>query len=306
MAVDIAGSASINLPGVSIGVGGGTGAAGQGFGGAVSLNTGNLQVGIAGNGLRLGLGPGGLNASVSLPGPAIGLGVAVGAQVGPVAGQTFRPQPIPNFRVALYQLVIRAPAAPYGIVFGYTFPISPANIRKEPVSLTNIYDVGSNDPNMLGVQRSADLFGDTPPMYTIEGTTGFQYHNTDGYSLTGIDSILALQSLLSQYAALNQQQVQSQIPDPYLLEFYDYYTNDHWQVVPIGPRSFMQDRSRPLLVNYSFRLAGLRNLAAPPPPTGTDVVAQNFAATAPQAVTNLSVAVASLRLHYGPLTLRVN
>lgn len=306
MAISISGGASISLPGISIGVGGSTGAPGQGFGGAVSLNTGNLQVGLNGGGLQLGLNAGGISAGVSLPGPAIGLGVSIGSQIGPIAGQTFRPQPIPNFRPALYQMVIRAPAPPFGVVFGYTFPISPANITKTPVALTNVYDVGSPDPNMLGVQRNADIFGQTPPMFAIEGTTGFQYHNTDGYTLTGIDSIIALQNLLQQYAALNQQQVQAQIADPYLLEFYDYYTNDYWQVVPMGPQSVTQDRSRPLLINYSFRFAGLRNLSAPPPPPAADPVASNLGASAPQAVASLRIAVGAIRLHYGPLTLRVN
>lgn len=277
----------------------------MGFNGAINLNTANLQLGL-GNGLQLGLNAGGISAGVSIAGPAIGLGVSIGAQIGPIAGQTFRPQPIPNFRPALYQMVIRAPSPPHGVVFGYTFPISPANIRKEPTALTNIYDVGSPDPNLLGVQRNADIFGQTPPMFVVEGTTGFQYHNTDGYGLTGIDSIIALQNIFSQYAALNQQQIQAQIADPYLLEFYDYYLNDFWQIVPMGPESISMDRSRPLLVNYSFRFAGLRNLSAPPPPSGNDVVAQNLSASAPQAVASISLAVGAINLNYGPLTLRVN
>lgn len=184
-------------------------------------------------------------------------------QINPVGfgqGQQFSTLPVANTQLSLYSLVIRGQG--FDLTSGYTFPISPANIRKEPVALTNFYDVAGT-PDLLGVQRIIDVYGQTPPLYTIEGTTGWKLHSTDGFGLTGLDSIRALEDVLGQFAFLNQQIVFGQQgQDLYTLEFYDYFRNDYWQVVPYGPQMVRQSRARPLFVDYLFRLLCVQNLTS--------------------------------------------
>jgi hypothetical protein len=172
----------------------------------------------------------------------------------------FRTIPVINTQLTLYSLAIRDSG--FGLTSGYTFPISPANIRKETTALTNFYDV-MGPPELLGVQRIIDVYGTTPVMYTIEGTTGWKLHNTDGFALTGLDSIRAIESLLEQFAFLNQSIIADQQgQDLFTLEFYDYFRNDYWQVVPYGQQMIRQSRNRPLFVDYLFRLIGVQDLSS--------------------------------------------
>jgi hypothetical protein len=100
-------------------------------------------------------------------------------------------------------------------------------------------------------------------LYTIEGTTGWKRHSTDGYSLTGLASIQALETTLAQFASLNAEVVAGQSgQNLYTLEFYDYFRHDYWQVVPCGPQIIRQSRSRPLFVDYLIRLCGVQNLSS--------------------------------------------
>jgi hypothetical protein len=170
----------------------------------------------------------------------------------------FRTVPVRNTTIAYYTLRIIAPSSIVPVA-GYTFPISPANVRKEFTALTNFYDVqGSAAQN--GVARYIDEYGNTPVIYTLEGTTGWKLHSTDNFFYTGMQSIQAVQALLNQYASLNAQQVQNGLP-LFTMEFYDYFTGDYWQVVPIGPQIISQDQSAPLFFRYRFRLVGVRNLS---------------------------------------------
>ena len=61
-------------------------------------------------------------------------------------------------------------------------------------------------PLTTGVTRSIDDFGIAPVMYLIEGTTGWDRHQTDGMIFTGLQSVQQLQLLIRTFAALNQQQ----------------------------------------------------------------------------------------------------
>src|SRR5690348_6892281 len=103
-------------------------------------------------------------------------GFSIGAVIPqlPVPGQTFRNIPIPNFQPAIYALAIRDPQPPYAVIAGYTFPLSPEALRKEYTSLSAVYDVAGT-PGQKGVERDIDTYGDAPPFFVIEGTTGFQF-----------------------------------------------------------------------------------------------------------------------------------
>jgi hypothetical protein len=204
-----------------------------------------------------------------------GFGLSAGFSVGPFSaqfnlglgnsGQSFSTIPLPNNRLALYALVILDANPPNLPVETFTFPISPSSISKEPTAMTNFYDTSGPAGN-AGVQRTPDIYGQSPPIISIEGTTGWQRHSTDGFALTGMESIAAIQTLLNDFAALNRQQQDQNNPNLYLMEFYDYFTDEFWRVVPIGPQVIRQSERRPLLFDYSFRFAALFSVDTAPPP----------------------------------------
>lgn len=175
---------------------------------------------------------------------------------------TFRTIPVPPYKPALYTLSIRSPgfaAAPYSV---YTFPMSPASVHKTYTAMSAMYDTAGT-PAQLGVQREMDIFGNSPVIYTLEGTTGWQRHSNDAYAWTGQQSIQNLQYLLNLYAQLNQEQMQSGIQSLYTLEFYDYFNNEFWQVEPIGEQGIFQDAGQPLWQRYRFTLPGIKRVDAP-------------------------------------------
>ena len=165
------------------------------------------------------------------------------------AGQSFQTISLPNNQLALYTLVIRGPAPSTAIKYGYTFPLSPQSVSQEFTAKTQIWDVAGS-AQQQGVQRVVDLYGNSPKTFVLEGTTGWQYHSTDGMAYTGMQSIALLQNLLAQFAVLNKQQVDNNNPNPYIMEFYDYFSSNFWQVVPSGRQVIRQDQSRPLLFFY--------------------------------------------------------
>lgn len=175
---------------------------------------------------------------------------------------TFRTVQVPPIKPALYTLSIRYPgnaAAPYSV---YTFPMSPASVRKTYTAMSAMYDTAGN-PGQLGVQREIDIYGNSPVVYSLEGTTGWQRHSNDAYLWTGQQSIQNLQYLLNLYAQVNQEQMQSGISTLYTLEFYDYFNSEFWQVEPIGPQGIFQDAGEPLWQRYRFVLAGVKRVDAP-------------------------------------------
>jgi len=157
---------------------------------------------------------------------------------------------------ALYQLSIRDPALAFADFLTYTFPLSPAEVRSEPIALSSFSDT-QGLPLQSGVSRVMDSYGLAPPLITISGTTGWDRHSTDGYVLTGLQSIILLRNFIDNYIQLNQDQRQVGNPNLYALEFYDYFTSNFWQVEPIGPVVIRQTNDRPTLSYYRLRLAAI-------------------------------------------------
>lgn len=217
-------------------------------------------------------------------------------------GQKFRNIPIPNLKPAIYALAIRAPDPPYPLVDGYTFPLSPEMLKKHSTAMSSRYDV-AGDPTNNGVQRVVDQYGMSPVSYVIEGTTGFQFHGTDGYSMSGTESLIAIENLLKEYAFLNQLQIESQLPELYILEFYDYFKGEFWEVVPIGKQGISQNRARPLLFQYSFRFDGIRALDGPPTALIADSIALAFSISQAQAAQNLNIDLVSVASFYSGATI---
>lgn len=213
-----------------------------------------------------------------------------GITVGGNQGQMFKTLSLPNSRLALYTLTIRDPDPPNAPIITYTFPLSPQSVSKEYVAVNNIYDVAGN-ASQGGVQRIADIYGNSPAMFVLRGTTGWQYHATDGYAMSGLESIAAIQDALNQYAQLNKSRMENNNPSLYVMEFYDYFSETFWQVIPLGKQTIDQDERRPLLFFYTFRLAGIKAVDAPLPPETDDPVLNLLALSQPQAISALSLSL---------------
>ncbi len=163
---------------------------------------------------------------------------------------------------ALYSLVLRAPTAPFLPLAIYSFPMSPQNIRREVTGMGNFYDV-QGSPSNFGVNRIPDIYGQSPPIYSIAGTTGVKYHTRDGFLWTGLQSIEILTGIISQYFSLNAAAAQAGSSNLFRLEFYDFYMGEFWQIIPLGPQGLQQSSARPQLVFYSFRFVATQSLEQP-------------------------------------------
>lgn len=176
--------------------------------------------------------------------------------------QQFRTKDVGDYAPALYQVSIRAPGEAYAEVATYTFPITPTQLRVERNSMTTFSD--TQGPAILqGVARIFDVYGYTPPIFTIEGTTGWDRHASDGYILTGLQSMQLLQQFIERYKTLNEIQRESGNPFLYALEFYDYFSNNFWQIEPVGRQGFRQGNDRTKLVFYRFVWAGVQPVGMP-------------------------------------------
>ena len=171
-------------------------------------------------------------------------------------GQMFRTVPVGLGSVpALYQLSIRAPGQLFTELATYTFPITPSQLRMGRSSVSSFSDT-QGPVSSQGVTRVMDTYGLAPPVYVIEGTTGYDRHMSDGFITTGLQSMQLLAKFLAQYATLNQTQRLAGNPRLYTLEFYDYYSNNYWVVEPVnGEQIFRQSNDRPTLIYYRFHWA---------------------------------------------------
>jgi hypothetical protein len=228
------------------------------------------------------------------------LALAGGILGGNPTGQSFRNKPVPNLRLALYVLVVRGPQAPYPLLHSYIFPISPQNLKISLNYLTNYYDVSSTT-FPLGVTRQIDSYGQAPPIYSIDGTTGWQLHGTDGYSATGWESMSDLKTILIQYTAGNQAQVNAGNGNLNRMELYDYFRGSFWQVVPYGEQVFTMDARRPLYQNYSLKFLGVAAVAganvAP-----ADQISATFSQDSAAIADVLSANTMQINANYGGVT----
>jgi len=202
---------------------------------------------------------------------------------------------------ALYQLSIRAPGT-YGQLISeiatYTFPLTPSQLRSDRAALSSYADT-QGPASSQGVTRVMDVFGLAPPVFTIEGTTGYDRHMSDGFILTGLQSMLLLQAFLAQYATLNQTQRAAGNPQLYALEFYDYFGNQFWQVEPVGPQVLRQSSDRPTLVYYRFRWAAVKP-AGVPLLGALDALANTLLTPAQQAAINAARTLGAMLVAYNP------
>jgi len=214
-------------------------------------------------------------------------------------GQMFRTLPVGLGSIpALYQLSIRSPGQVYSEISTYTFPITPSQLRMDYSSLSSFTDT-QGPVISRGVTRVMDVYGLAPPVYTLEGTTGYDRHMSDGFLLNGVQSMQLLQQFLAQYAVLNQGQRAAGNPQLYTLEFYDYYMNQYWVVEPVGPQVFRQANDRPTLIYYRFRWAAV--YPAGVPVLGEIDALMNLIATpAQQAAINAASTLGALLTAYSP------
>lgn len=191
---------------------------------------------------------------------AIGPGLAAAfASHGP-----YRTVPVNSLPPALYALAIRSGQPPFLPLFIYTFPLSPSSLFKARTGMGNFYDE-SGSAQFAGVQRIPDVYGYSPPIWSISGTTGVKRHSTDRYIYNGLQSALILQAVMEQYFSLVAAESASGGTGATLprLEFYDYFSSDFWRVVPLGRQGIIQSASAPQLVSYRFQFVGYESLIQP-------------------------------------------
>jgi hypothetical protein len=169
---------------------------------------------------------------------------------------------VPRLQLALYMLSIRAPEPPFLPVETFIFPLSPQRVRKTFTGMSAVYDT-AGPPSSAGVTRAIDSYGMSPFTYEIEGTTGWNLHQTDGFAATGQEAMQNIQDMLLTYAELNQIQRLNNDPNSYTLEFSDFFNGEFYQVEPIGPQEVRASDRAPLLQYYRFRLVGIAPIAAP-------------------------------------------
>ena len=149
----------------------------------------------------------------------------------------------------------------------FTFPVSPMNLNKAFVDLNTVYTVkGPTNSTQINVQRIIDEYGITPVIYTVSGTTGWKYHSNDGYSLTGLQAFHALEIILQQYEQFRQLYIKTNYKAQNLnviLELYDYFNNEFWEIVPVGAQEFSMNASQPLLSFYNLKFIGIKSLKSP-------------------------------------------
>lgn len=203
----------------------------------------------------------------------------------PQVPQYFSTVPFANNQTVLYQLKITSNVATSldstnSGVTTYTFPLTPANITKSVMNLTNYYDV-QGDSNNYGVQRIIDVYGLTPPIITISGTTGFQLHSLDAYQWSGKSSFALLVQMIQQYAKLvSLATTASQVVQMPTMTFIDGYTGEQFNVVPISKQAFEMDVSKPIIQMYNLQFLAQATVA----PTAValsqqDPIAQAFIIT---------------------------
>jgi hypothetical protein len=211
----------------------------------------------------------------------------------------FRTADVPlNELMAIYQLSLRDPSSAYSEIATYSFPLTPTSIRYEPTELSSFADT-QGSPVQKGVARVIDTFGQSPPVITIEGTTGHDRHSSDGYVLTGMQSIQLLGKFLDLYATNNQLRRQAGNPNLYALEWYDFYQTQFYQVQPIGPQIIRQSADRPLLVYYRLRWVALKPVRFPDIAL-VDVLLSNLSNPIPQVIVNAAQSVNTMLQVYGP------
>lgn len=212
--------------------------------------------------------------------------------------QQFRNKDVGQYQPAVYQLSIRAPGQAFAELATYTFPLTPTLLRTERNAMSTPYD--TQGPSTTdGVTRNVDVYGLTPPTFVIEGTTGWDLHSSDGYVLTGLQSIMLLQQFLARYTQLNQRQRETGNPALFALEFYDYFLDSFWQIEPIGPQGIRQSVDRTKLVYYRFRWAGVQPVGVPI--LGElDALATTFATPATTAAVAAARTLGAMTVAYGP------
>lgn len=172
-------------------------------------------------------------------------------------GTKFPTQMVANTRTTQYSLIFITGPNPKDATT-YNFPITPQQYSMQRRSLAMPYDTPGSSQN-LNVNRIVDVYGLTPITFKIQGTTGFNKHAVDGFLYSGIESLRLLQKLLEIYFEFAQT-----FPKPTVsLQFLDFYYQEFWNVVPVGPLVINQSKEKPQLMFYDLTLAGTTRVSSP-------------------------------------------
>jgi len=181
--------------------------------------------------------------------------------------QKFRNTPVINRLSNLFSLQLVRTNTPghakLSAFLKYFFPISPTGLVKTSPVLNRPFTV-QGSPSKGGAQYYMDIYGQAPPIWKITGTTGWQYHLTDGNKVTGVQSLQNLQAFFKLFHLLSLNQTSS--TTTYIIELYNYAENEFWEVVPVDKMIFSYDEKEPLFGKYDITLQSIRKVADPPHP----------------------------------------
>ena len=172
----------------------------------------------------------------------------------PQASQYFFTVPFANNQAVLYKLEISVTSQQaLNTTYTFIFPLTPNNVTKSVMNLTNYYDVKGGSTN-FGVQRIIDQYGLTPPIITISGTTGFQFHSVDKYQWSGRSSFALLVQFIQTYATLVAQAINSNPPSNMpIMTFTDGFTGEVFSIVPLNQQAYSMDVSKPIIQMYNLQ-----------------------------------------------------
>lgn len=233
------------------------------------------------------------SVSSAITGPLGAVTAGLGSVVGsiPQIPQYFFTVPFANNQAVLYKLSIiygqgpglagspLGPGLPGTSIPDFIFPLTPNGVQKQSISLTNYYDV-QGPANVInnGVQRIIDIYGLTPPIITISGTTGFQFHSLDQYQWSGKASFANLVQYIQNYIQLAvAATTSSQATNIPQLQFTDGYTGEVFNIVPLNQQLYSQDANRPIYQTYNLQfLASKTPLQNPIGLSQQDLLIQTF------------------------------
>lgn len=135
----------------------------------------------------------------------------------------------------------------------FPLPIPPQSIKPRQDVRVGIMETRSG--------ALADEQGSSPPEWEISGQFLLTPKEVNGVRLDAYGFQRALEGFISYYAEENRRRALAK-KTQLGLEFFDFYADQHWRVVPRNVPLGNRDSGKPLNETYSIRLKGLHRVGA--------------------------------------------
>ncbi len=175
----------------------------------------------------------------------------------------------------------------------FLFAVTPQSLALVRHPLTSVYYT-AGDSSTGGVSTVADVYGMTPPVWTIQGTPGIQSHSavsstTNRRIVTnGRQALEELKAFLIDYQNRVADARAARLPIP-IIHLNDGINAETWEVVPAQTFSIAWGADTPFWGNYNLSFAGINDLSKPRR-TADSLFGETFA-TNPNAANNTAYAV---------------